>query len=384
MKRDPSVYKFIKSISAVTLDKDRSAYIRHYVKKGGPWYYIYNTAQSERVSELLFYHLQRMCLLNGLPAPIINKLENSYKATLGNNLNYMACLFNIEEVLNINNINAIVLQGLSVLKLYGDPGLRSMSDMDILVKPEHMEVTLDSLKQTGFQVLFPDKPDLLFKDNVLLDIHTHPLNIDRVKARKNIFPEDITGFWERASYFSEKGETLLRMDMHDSFLCLSAHALKHCFGKLIWFCDLHKLLLEILKNKDGWRTLIERAEAYRQKRGLVYSLMLLEQVYEIYVPLKVKKKLDFNRINIIEKRIICLISKGAKFETVYVILWLFSIKGIRGKIRFLKETVFLNRGTMASTIKKRPTKIRVLDYCNRVFYIIRTIGRDISRILAVQ
>ncbi|MFC1494710.1 nucleotidyltransferase family protein [Thermodesulfobacteriota bacterium] len=382
MKRYPSIYKFLKTISVITLDRDSIDYIRYYIKKGGPWHYIYQKAESERVSGLLFYHLERLDLLNNLPVSFRKKLTNAYNTTLKDNLNYMACLLNIEEILRINDINAIALQGLSVLKLYGDPGLRSMSDMDILIKPENREIILNSLKQIGFSTASPDKPELLVKNNILLDVHIHPLNIDRIRTRKNIFPEDITGFWERASSFSDSGsQILLSMDMYDSFLCLSAHALKHCYGKLILLCDLKELLHVIAGNEEGWSALIRRAENYGQEKVLLYSLMMLEQVYGVNVPFKVKYVLDSNRINVIEKRIIRLISEGTRFETVSVILWLFSIKGVMNKIRFLKEIIFPRKEVMASMVRKKHLKIKISDYLKRLLYVLRTIGRDLSRIL---
>jgi len=384
MKKYSSEYKFLISISRKTLDDDRSDYIRYYMKKGGQWNYIYQKAVLEGVSGLLFYHLKRLDLLNNLPVLFRKELETEYKTILKINLDYMAYLLNIEEILKANNIHAMVLQGLSVLKIYGDPGLRPMSDVDILVKPEHKKIILNSLKKSGFYNPYPHEPDLLIKSNMLLDIHTHPLNIDRIRARKYFFPEDITGFWERASSFSGADKLLLCMDIYDSFLCLSAHALKHCYSKLIWLCDLNELLQEILKDKKGWNNIIRRTEVCRQERVLVYSLMMLEQVYGFNVPMKVKKKLDFSRTNIVEKRIICLISEGVKFEIVSVILWFFNIKGIINKIQFLKESILPRKEIMARMVKKRSVKVRGRDYSIRIFYILRTVGRDLTRILTGQ
>ncbi len=381
MRESISVNKFLRSLACLNPDNAGNGYISYFVKRGASWRRVLDEAESEGVNGLLFHHMRRMNLLDALPPPICRKLEDSYKAVVRRNLDHMACLISIEQIIKADGIRAIVLQGLSLLKIYGDPGLRPMSDMDLLVKPEQAEIMISSLKQIGFKVQFPDKADLLIKDDVLLDIHTHPLNIDRIRSRKNIFPEDITRFWERASPFSNAGESLLCMDMFDSFLCLSAHALKHCYSRLIWLCDLKELLHRILEDKNGWNVLIKRSESCGQKRILVYSLLMLEQVYEIVVPPKVKRTLNCSRTSIIEKRILSLMADGTKFETAYVILWLFSINGYMNKVRFLKETFLPRRAIMASMVKKKPVNIVISDYCGRLLYLSRKIGRELSVIL---
>lgn len=381
MKKDPSVYKFLKSIAGTNPDSDGVRYIRSYVKKDPDWHYIYQQAYSEGLSGLLFYHLDKLELLECLPVLIRKKIESTYKGILKVNLNYLGYLLIIEDMLKSNNVNVLVLQGISLLKMYGDSGLRPMTDMDILVKPEDKKILLNSLKKAGFYAPFPGNPYLVIKNNLLLDIHTHPLNIDRISSRKNLFPEDITGFWERARSFSGFDSVLLVMDNYDSYLCLSAHALKHCYSKIIWLCDLNELLREILKDKNGWDILVDRAYLYEQRRILAYSLMMIELFYGIDIPGQVKKELNFKKINPIERRILWLASCGTKFETASIILSIFNIKGVVNKFRFLKESVFPRKEVMAMMVNRRSAKMKLKDYHNRMFYTIGRVLKDLARFL---
>lgn len=381
MKKDPSAYKFLKSIAGTCLDNDSAGYIRSYVKKDPDWYYIYEQACSEGLSGLLFYHLHKLNLLDGLPVSIRKKIESTYNGILKVNLNYQGFLLIIEDILKSYNINAMVLQGISLLKIYGDSGLRPMTDMDILVKPEDKKIILSSLKKAGFNAPFAGNPYLFIENNLLLDIHTHPLNIDRISSRKYIFPEDITGFWERASSFYGFDPLLLAMDNYDSYLCLSAHALKHCYSKIIWLCDLNELLRQILKDKNGWNILVNRAGFYGQRRIMTYSLMMLELFYKIHIPGEVKKELDFKSINPVERRILWLTSRGARFETAGIILSIFNIKKPVNKIRFLKESVFPGKKVMAMMMNRRYAKTKLKDYHGRMFYTIGKVLKDLARFL---
>lgn len=381
MEKDLSVYELLKSVSRTTLNSEGVNYIRSCVmSKESFWRYIYQKAELEGVSGLLYSHLANLKLLNFTPDRFQEKITKKYKLILRKNMDNLLCLINLEKKLSENNVQVIVLQGFSLLHYYRDPGLRPMSDIDILVKPRHKQTILGFLKSDGFYSPFPGNPDLVIKKDIIVDIHTHPLNIDRIKARRYIFPEEISGLWQRALPVN-KSQSLFVMDIYDSFLCLSAHALKHCYGRLIWLCDLNEQLNVLLQNKNGWNSLIMRAESCGQKRILLYTLMILELTHNIKIPSRVKKRLNFQRMNIIENRIIKLISKGIALKTAFIILSLFNIKGSLNKILYIKESVFPRKKIMARMAHVRPVKLKIKDYYKRMQYVQRTAGKDLVKLL---
>jgi hypothetical protein len=241
--------------------------------------------------------------------------------------------------LSESDIELIILQGLSMHMIYKSPGLRPMGDMDILVDPQKKDALIKLLKSHGYQTPNPLFPDNQYKNGVWLDIHTHVLNLDRIKTRSFVFPIDMTYFRKRASPHPDHPHILIPSSC-DNLVALCAHALKHSYSKLIWIADIHELLLTILEKPDGWKNVVHHSKYWKQEKVVLYALLISEHMFGLMVPTSVKKELGITQMGAIEKYFIRKRLKGITSLEFGNILWVFIIKGLGKKSGFILETLF--------------------------------------------
>ena len=361
MTGQADMIRFIRCLSIKRPREADQRFIQNYLKKDIPWDYLLTTAQWEGVSGLLFSHLKSPLLINDVPQKVIKRLENIYLATDAQNRASLSKIESLSHRLGDAKLQVMAIQGLSIVDIYAEPGLRPLGDVDLMVPPDSKGRFRKVLWEAGYTLPDFRYVDLYTKGGLWIDIHTHILNLDRIKSRKYLFPEDLTSLWERAVPFSEKYPLFLRPEPVDNFIALAAHALKHSYSRLIWLVDLHELLLKGL----SWRKLTARARFWRQDKVVLYALILMEGFFHLNVPLTVKDDLGAKRLNGLEKHVIRLTIEGFFSGQTCYALWLCNIKGLPNKIRFVRESVFPGDKVMAQILSKRSGRADWVDYVKR-------------------
>lgn len=381
MVSQQDMVRFLWCVARTELRQTDRDDLLHLLKKEMPWEHLWMLAKAEGVTELLFHHSKNMGLIDLLPKPILRNLENTYHQTIQMTLAVVAKAVAISALIKKAQIPVVALQGLSVVRLYKDPGLRPMVDADFMVKPVHRERLKDLLREAGYQTCRATYPDLLQKDGICLDIHTHILNLDRIRSRRYIFPEDLTPMWERAIPYSDQDDCLLRLDPCDNIIALAAHALKHGYSRLIWLVDLHESLLRLAGNPHGWAGLVESARLWKQQSGVLYALILIEKIFGLNVPEFVKRDLGVQQMNILEKHLLRLKLKGFTSNALPMALWLCSINGAVTKLKFLWETVFPREEIMSQIFPRSSGKVNMRDYTKRLLNTIILFCKSLRQIL---
>ncbi|MBC8459499.1 MAG: nucleotidyltransferase family protein, partial [Deltaproteobacteria bacterium] len=323
--------RFIRCISKTHLSQADMDHMLHFLKKDVPWDYLGALAEMEGIAGLLYYRLKTSDLVDYLPKSFIGRLENTYRQTKKHTLAILAKAEALSSSFEEAGISVLALQGLSLVKVYGDPGLRPLGDADLMVKPCHKGKLKRLLYEAEYRMPSFMYPDLLCQDGIWVDIHTHILNLERIRSRQYLFPEDLAPMWVRAIPFFDKSGGLLLLDPYDNFIALAAHALKHSYSRLIWLVDLYESLLKWAGNTGGWEGMIERAYFWRQEKVVLYALILMERIFDLKVPLWVKDYLGIRKLNILEKQVIRMKFKGFSSGELCYVLWLFNIKGIKRK-----------------------------------------------------
>jgi hypothetical protein len=383
MMSQQDMLRFLGSISRTELRQTDLDYILHFLTKDVPWEHLLMRTEADGVAGLLFHHLKHRGLISQLPKSGLRGLEYTCHRITQETLAVVAKAIALSDLLTQAQIPVIALQGLSVVKLYGDPGLRPMLDADLMVRPGDKESLKELLLKAGYRMPRPLYPDLLSKDGVLLDIHTHVLDLDRIENRRHLFPEDLTTMWERATRCFDQHDYLLILDLFDNIVALAAHALKHSYSRLIWLVDLHELLLRATNNSDGWERVVERARLWKQERILLYALMLVERIFDLKVPTWVKSNLGIERLKILEKYIIRLRLKGFISNEVCMVLWLHNIRGMGNRLKFVTETVFPRHEIMSQIVLRGSGKVKRLDHARRVVHTIKLLGKNLRRALRI-
>jgi hypothetical protein len=377
--------KFIQCVARKRLSRAEVDHVFRFVKKDVPWGHLIVLAGIQGVDGFVYYHMNRLGLLNSLPKSVLPQLEDSYARTRKRTLAILNEAEALSTGLEQTGIPVIALQGLSLIStLYQDQGLRQLGDMDLMVKPGDKNRLKELLFQAGFRSPYPNYPDILFKSDVLIDIHTHVLNLDRIKSRRYLFPEDLAPMWENAIPLFNQADGLLILDPCDNFIALAAHALKHSYSRLIWLADLHECLVEWSKNGNWWQEMVERARLFRQERVVLYALILLERIFDLKIPFWIKREPGIRELGMLEKHLIRLKLRGFSSNELCIALWLFNIRGIGKKLKFIKETLFPKDEIIAQIFERSPSMTNVLVYSKRIRQGITIVGENLRLALAVS
>lgn len=373
--------KFLRCVSKTCLTEKEVEFIRGFSQGEVPWESLRALAEMEGVSGLLYHHLKTLDLLDGLPQSLIASIQKTYLRTKQHTLAIAAEAKALSARLDEAGIPVVALQGLSLLSVYADPGLRELGDADLMVKPGHKQTLKMSLWEAGYRMASFAYSDLFYKDGIWFDIHTHILNLDRIQNRRYLFPEDLTPMWERAIPFSDQSDGLLLLDPYDNFIALAAHALKHSYSRLIWLSDLHESLLKLATKPNSWELMVDRARFWQQEKVVLYALILMERTFDLKVPLWVKSELGIHRLNILEKHLLRLKLRGFSSGELCIALWLCNIKGVGRKLKFMRETVFPREEIMAQIFPRSSRATKGSVYARRIAQSISLAGKNLRQAL---
>ncbi len=367
--------RFIRCISRTNIDTGEKEYILRFSEKEVPWENLVMIAEMEGVTGFLHVHLKQLGLLDRLPDPTRIFLEDIYQQTRRRTLAYISEMKAFSKILEKRGLPVVVLQGLSLMPVYNDPGLRPFGDVDLMVRPSHKKLLADLFREMGYHNPMDTHPDIFMRNGICIDMHTHILNLERVRTRRYVFPPDLAPMWDKAVPLFEESDGLLSLDPYDNLIALSAHALKHGYSRLIWLVDLHESLLRLESDKDCHEKIVERARLWRQERILLYALILVEGTLGIKIPARLKHGVVIANLSRLERYILSRRIRGYVPREIFVLLFIRNIQGIANKIAFIKETVFLRDEILIQTVDEISHNNKSLMYIKRFLGALIRAGR---------
>jgi hypothetical protein len=366
---------FIHSASHLNPGSMDADLIRAFLKKPVPWTALLMMAESEGASGLLYRNMKRLGGLD-VPQPVLARLEDAYSQTRKTSLSAVRSAKKLSCEFQRAGLSGIALQGMSLLDLYTDPGLRPLGDIDILVKGTD-RVRIDRmLYKMGFRVSDPTHPELFCKGTLWVDIHTHLLNLDRIRTRQYLFPSDLSPLWKRAIPLFAESTGLLRPDPLDNIVALSAHSLKHGYSRTIWLVDLYELLRAQTHSHEAWKAVIDRTRFWGQEKTVLFGLMVLEGLMGMQVPGWVTRELGSSRLGSVEKYLLRLRRKGFTSGEFCIPLWFYSIKGYANRMRFLLETLYPENQVMNQIFVHARNEKRIHQLLKRTGQALRMVWRN--------
>jgi hypothetical protein len=251
------------------------------------WQYLLELAEYHGVGPLLAYNLLH-CDLNGvIPGPYAEKLNKIYHSSLYQNIILADELKKVLAVFEKSNIPVIVLKGVTLAELlYDNPGLRVMTDIDVVVPPDIVSKAKSSITELGYQPqkslkkwehTFHEVP--YFKQAqlpVFIEIHR---NLED-PALVNIPLSDI---WDRAKSFQMQGLTSLLLSPEDTLLYLSNCFVKPSNFNLKTLADITELLKKY-KGALDWNYILKSAQSWQVNIPLRYTLEKAQLLLEAPVP----------------------------------------------------------------------------------------------------
>ncbi len=295
-------------------------------------------AFDEGLAGLLYKNLTKSNLLNILDKKQVETLRNLYHRNVIFNLKLIHDFKEILHQLNQKNIKVVPLKGIILLKqIYIDVGLRQLTDIDLWILDRNYREIIRTLKVLGYRS-DPVYPNTFRRDHTTIDLHSHILGAERIKARKFLLAREQGHFYNDAQRIDFEGEEVMCLNKYDQIIYLSLHALKHNVDRLIWLVDI-KSLVDNWKKSD-WEALINRVGYMGQEKSASYIFFLIRHLFDFYFPPEVSQALKLKKLCFLERKLLKeRLKKGSL--PVWGPLFLFSPdRGLWVRIYSILETLF--------------------------------------------
>jgi hypothetical protein len=239
----------------------------------------------------------------------------------------------IQQVLSQAGIPALWIKGLVLaIRLYPEPYLRPMDDLDVLVPEQHRQKALAVIQGLGFQR--EEKDALAEKMNpdeqpafhhalvrreawpVRLEMHFHLLGNEGTQT----LPErQLAWFWQQTETWTQEGTpfTIFKPEAHLLYLCVHA-VLQHgeASFRLLRYFDLHLL---VTKSELDWQLIVNRAVELRWSYAVERALTLACQYFATPFPAWVLAELKNRRLSDEDtSRVAHLQGEGFRWESTWL------------------------------------------------------------------
>ena len=172
------------------------------------------------------------------------------------------------------------------MELYGDPGMRTSKDLDLMVSPEDLSRAGEVLKGLGYELeqnpcattplrhkyynlIENEKHEVYFRGEICIELHwQHDYQTE----------QSFDDLWERREERPFMGVKTAVMGADDRYPALFIHAAEHGFMRLRWLLDLYEL-----QKKPGfsWERLFGLMEQQGVGAVLLESMLLM---YRLRLP----------------------------------------------------------------------------------------------------
>lgn len=197
-----------------------------------------------------------------LPEAWAAALARSHRKTLTDSLTAIATLREVESVLRSEGTPFILLKGGAYLaELYGDPGARALTDVDILVRPEDVRRVGSRLERAGMV----GETGPLYPEDCRFEMYRPGPLACRVEIHWRVGVEgrvrfDQEALWSGARASAIDGVPVRLLPRDEAIVYHAWHAADHYFGPgLKWAIDLREMLRQ-------WRPDPERLLRLATKR----------------------------------------------------------------------------------------------------------------------
>lgn len=231
----------------------------------------------------------------GLPPEIEQSLRSSYEANLRRNLWFAAELIRILRHFEQRQLRALPFKGpVLAQSAYGDLGLRSFSDLDLLISPADFAQAKHALGQMGYlpSKETPPAVERLWLRNGYERSFDGPAAKNLLELQWNSLPyfyavdfrvgdfrfDDLMA---RARRIALGPADVPCLSAEDSLLVQCLHAAKHLWTRLIWVTD----IAESLRAPGiDFAVVLSRARDLGIARILAVSLWLVESLLGVDIP----------------------------------------------------------------------------------------------------
>ena len=257
------------------------------------WDQFARVASGHGVAPLAFWALNQSCP-DAVPPEVLARLRAAFQECTRRNLLFARELHGILETFRKAGIQAAVLKGPALAwSVYEAPGLRSTSDLDLLVAERDVSRAADLLLAGGFRRKEPGA-DLKFFANAgeLLFLRGDPLLA--VDLHWSLTPASFSGldsaaFLTRLVEIDLAGQPAPAFCPEDLVVYLCVHGCAHGWSSLKWLCD----VAHVLDVRDvNWERILSRSKEMGASRKVSLGVYLAHDLLGARLPQEVLSRVS--------------------------------------------------------------------------------------------
>lgn len=250
------------------------------------WKYIIKESRDHQISSLIYYMLDNTIKEN------INKniMSDWKKEVIISNVIQKKNINNIEKILidlKKKNVELILLKGLVLRSYYPKPELRSMSDVDFLIKKQDYDVVKKYLINNGYRNSESQSDiheEFISYGNFEIELHLKLVNNDYIDY------EDTSEFeknvWENLYNIKMNNITLNTMSLENFLIHLCFHMAVHIITQGIGLRQIYDVAVFVKSNFNyiNWTDLYERLSEYKILRFSKGIFILVNSLFNVNFP----------------------------------------------------------------------------------------------------
>jgi hypothetical protein len=342
------------------------------------WPYILDESIKQGTVCLLYENLSKFN--EYVPAEIRNKLKDAYYLNASRNILIANETSRVLSLFNKESLKAIPLKGIFLAEnFYGNIALRTMNDIDILIKFEDLSKANSILAQLGYRstinkellssateksylnsVDYNKATDDIASYATTLHIHWHIVNVSLPTYLYTKYM-NMGRFWQDATPAKITDIETLQLSACHLIIYLSEHALKHSFDKLILFTDIDTVFHKFSGILD-WGKLIKESKEFGMERQVFYSLYFTRYFLGTDIPEHVLSELKPKKIGIFEQWFFKSISNNKRNAQFCYFVYLGMVDGLINKLKFVFRTILPPPEALALFSNLDKKRITITDY----------------------
>ncbi|MCI0521482.1 MAG: nucleotidyltransferase family protein [Chloroflexi bacterium] len=335
------------------------------------WERLAACAETQGVAPLLYQALRHQAALANAPREAQQSLSRSYYQTTASNQLALAELERGLSALEAEGILALAIKGAALAHtLYAEPGLRPMSDLDLLLAEDQLERAAQVIEGLGYvqaeMQTWQGVARLVtyeasyVRKTAATDYHLE-LHWGLIGGEASRYRPAVDWFWEQSELWQgTRAWRTLSPAAH--FLYLAAHLLiKHGGGgeRLIWYYDLYQLMERV---ELDWDLIVSKAGEFRWAGAVSAALRGVERRFGVGAPAGVVEALEvrtlpFDRRYLQRKAH----SRGAWQQSLLA----FETFTWRARLRYILALIFPSPGYMRWRYRPAPGWMWPLYYAYR-------------------
>lgn len=275
---------------------EKTDHLRLLLREHIRWKVLFQLADHHSVEPPLYQALASLEDL--IPAAEMKTLRQRYQTNLHKALFLSRELIRILESLSALDIEVMPYKGLALAELlYKDIALRQSGDIDLLIKPKDLPRIRDAVRELGYTPhdSFSDAEERAYLKSGYEYAFDGTAGPNLLELQWKIQPKfyaidfDMEGLFTRAATVSVAGRPVNTPCPEDLLLVLSAHAAKHVWGRLVWLCDIARLVNLPALN---WDWIWAEANGLGMVRILRVTLLAANRLLGATIPARDQSHLD--------------------------------------------------------------------------------------------